>query len=307
MDESDVEAGSHSEFAFLFRLRAVSGPQGMSAMPSCLPDSLKPGLGTACLTSGVHHRFSSGVRVTKSRAPRLAMASVPKLQVVHYLHRTARMFRRFISLRNLAEWMYKRSYYDTESLRVLRKHATHSLEETRARVGMAAYDIGPWTYGNPTCRYQDYGRGTLTIGKFCSIGPDVRILLAGEHGTEAVSTYPFNYMFNAGRFLAREVGSKGDVNIGNDVWIGEGALVLSGVRIGDGAVVAARAVVTKNVPAYAVVGGVPARVIRMRFSPEIVAALLRISWWDWPVERIDAELKALSDTDVLGFVAAHDR
>lgn len=198
-------------------------------------------------------------------------------------------------------------YYDLQSLRELGAFSTSLLSETRADYSMAKFNIGKWTYGVPECRYQSYGDSEIRIGKFCSIAPNVRIFLAGEHKTASVATYPFNYMFLSGRKLPQNIGSKGSIVIGNDVWIGDGVLILSGVNIGDGAVVAARAVVSKDVPPYSIVGGIPAKLIRMRFTADMVEALLRIAWWNWPVEKIDREVQSLSSDDIDAFVKTHDR
>ncbi|MEL7466314.1 MAG: CatB-related O-acetyltransferase [Pseudomonadota bacterium] len=173
--------------------------------------------------------------------------------------------------------------------------------------GRPPYDrhrIGAWTYGNPEVLAWA-NSGALTIGRYCSIAADVSILLGGEHDPAAISTFPF------GEFLDPSLGSahefaKGDVVIGSDVWIGRGATILSGANIGDGAIVAAGAVVTGAVAPYEIVGGVPARTIRSRFSEAEVAALLRIRWWDWPDEKVRAEAPALMARDIGAFIARHD-
>jgi acetyltransferase-like isoleucine patch superfamily enzyme len=150
------------------------------------------------------------------------------------------------------------------------------------------HDIGDHTYGEPAVLW--WGEpARLTIGKFCSIADDVTILLGGEHPADWTSTYPFYGLagrWTAGRDMPRPSTTKGDVSIGNDVWIGLGATILSGVSIGDGAIVGARAVVTRNVPPYAIVGGNPARLLRMRFAKTVRERLLEIRWWDWPDEVI---------------------
>jgi acetyltransferase-like isoleucine patch superfamily enzyme len=124
-----------------------------------------------------------------------------------------------------------------------------------------------------------------TIGSFVSIGPEVRIGL-GSHPVHMVSTYPSFYASHASAVVplinSVRVQEYARVTIGNDVWIGSRAMVMDGVEIGHGAVVAAGAVVTKTVPPYAIVGGVPARVIRYRFTPEVISDLLKIAWWNWP-------------------------
>ena len=139
-------------------------------------------------------------------------------------------------------------------------------------------------------------RDSLRIGKFCSIACGAKFLFASANHTQAsVSTYPFPIFFEEWDLDIGDVTSawdhKGDIIIGNDVWIGYEAVVMAGVTIGDGAIIGARAVVTKDVPSYTIVGGVPAREIRRRFSDDVIARLLELKWWDWPAERIQRNIK----------------
>ncbi len=141
-------------------------------------------------------------------------------------------------------------------------------------------------------------RDRLVIGKFCSIASGVRFLFtAAHHALGSLSTYPFPIFFEEWGLRGEDVTAawdrRGDLVIGNDVWIGYEAVLFSGVTVGDGAIIGARAVVTKDVPPYAVVGGVPARILRYRFPDDVIAALLRLRWWDWPEARIRAHLADL--------------
>lgn len=143
---------------------------------------------------------------------------------------------------------------------------------------------------------------STTVGRFCSIGPNF-VCGKGSHPTDKLSTAPMFYSLGCqnGMTLARErkLDEMRPVEIGNDVFIGANVVVFNGVKIGDGAIVAAGAVVNKDVPPYAIVGGVPAKVIRMRFSDDCVAALRRIQWWNFPEERL-SEVEQYFD-DVEGF------
>lgn len=137
---------------------------------------------------------------------------------------------------------------------------------------------------------------SLRIGKFCSIACGAKFLFASANHTQtSVSTYPFPIFFEEWDLDIGDVMSawdhKGDIVIGNDVWIGYEAVVMAGVTIGNGAIIGARAVVTKDVPPYTIVGGVPAREIRRRFSDDVIARLLELKWWDWPAERIQRNIK----------------
>lgn len=159
------------------------------------------------------------------------------------------------------------------------------------------YPIGEWTYGNPiVLTWGDDAE--LRIGNFCSIADDVKILLGGEHRSDWITTYPFNRIFPEGVGISGHPTSKGQVNIGSDVWIGQGATILSGVTIGDGAVVGAESLVAKAVEPYEVVAGNPARHIRYRFSEPVRQTLLRIAWWNWPLDKIREAMPVLLSNDV---------
>lgn len=138
----------------------------------------------------------------------------------------------------------------------------------------------------------------LVIGKFCSIACGAKFLFnSANHTLRSLSTYPFPLFFEEWGLDIKNVtaswDNKGDIIIGNDVWIGYEAVILAGVTIGDGAIIGARAVVTNNVPPYTIVGGIPAKPIRKRFSEKTVSELLRLKWWDWPKERIAQNIAAI--------------
>ena len=143
----------------------------------------------------------------------------------------------------------------------------------------------------------------LIIGKFCSIACGAKFLFnSANHTLKSLSNYTFPLFFEEWELDKKNVASawdnKGDIIIGNDVWIGYEAVIMAGVHIGDGAVIAARAVVTKDVPPYTIVGGTPARKIRMRFEEETIAKLQQIQWWNWPVEKIRRSLPYIMEGTV---------
>ncbi|PIE54538.1 MAG: chloramphenicol acetyltransferase [Dethiosulfovibrio peptidovorans] len=139
----------------------------------------------------------------------------------------------------------------------------------------------------------------LVIGKFCSIGAEtVFIMSGGNHRLDNVSTYPFGLMGSGWEIVSYEPELRGDIVVGNDVWIGFRATILGGVTVGDGAVIGAGAVVTADVPPYAVVVGNPARVVRRRFDDETVDMLIRIKWWDWSPEKITQNVGILASPSV---------
>jgi len=155
--------------------------------------------------------------------------------------------------------------------------------------------IGVHTYGKPTVYAWD-DKTKLTIGKYCSIAENVTFLLGGNHRVDWISTFPFSEFPNEWPDTAGVVGhpaTRGDINVGNDVWIGHGALILSGVRIGDGAVIGAASVVSKDVAPYSIVAGNPAKEVRLRFSREEIEKLLIIKWWDWPDEIVKKKVLSL--------------
>lgn len=138
----------------------------------------------------------------------------------------------------------------------------------------------------------------LVIGKFCSIACGAKFLFnSANHTMQSLSTYPFPLFFEEWGLDIQNVSdswdNKGDIVIGNDVWVGYEAVILAGVTIGDGAIIGARAVVTKDVPPYTIVGGIPAKPIRKRFSEETISELLKLGWWDWPRERIVENIAAI--------------
>ncbi|MGL4243377.1 MAG: CatB-related O-acetyltransferase, partial [Beijerinckiaceae bacterium] len=161
------------------------------------------------------------------------------------------------------------------------------------------FEIGDWSYGRPKVRFPESG-AKLSIGRFCSIADGVEILLGGNHRLDFATTYPFGAMTGVWPEAAGRTdfhASKGDVTIGHDVWLGSQCMIMSGVTVGHGAVVAARAVVTRDVPPYAIVGGNPAKIIRRRFEPAVVERLLAARWWDLPRDRIAGLIPLLQSGD----------
>jgi virginiamycin A acetyltransferase len=142
----------------------------------------------------------------------------------------------------------------------------------------------------------------LVIGKFCAIARGAKFIMNGaNHKLDGFSTYPFQIFGNGWERVMpqmHELPFKGDTVIGNDVWIGYDALVMPGVRIGDGAIIASRSVVVADVAPYTIAGGNPARPIRRRFPDEVIAGLLEIAWWDWEIEKITRNLEAIVGSDL---------
>lgn len=143
----------------------------------------------------------------------------------------------------------------------------------------------------------------LIIGKFCSIACNAKFLMtSGNHTMKSLSTYTFPIFYEEWGLDTRHItdawDNRGDIVIGNDVWIGYDAVIMSGVEIGDGAIIGTRAVVTRDVPPYTIVGGVPSRAIKKRFSDDMISELLSIKWWDWPYEKIQANIQCIQSGDI---------
>lgn len=163
-------------------------------------------------------------------------------------------------------------------LRRLKRLVLGATLDPRVSVGHGTYGVGERT----VLLFRDDDR--VQIGKYCSVAYGVTIVASGEHNYSGVANFPFAAVLN--QDIDRDTFSKGPVRIGNDVWLGANATILSGVTIGDGAVVAAGAVVTESVPPYAIVGGVPAGVIKYRFEARAIESLLHVAWWNWSPDRI---------------------
>ncbi|MTJ80603.1 MAG: Vat family streptogramin A O-acetyltransferase [Telmatospirillum sp.] len=172
--------------------------------------------------------------------------------------------------------------------------------------------VGDYTYYDDPDNSEDFERNVLyhfpfigdrlIIGKFCALARGVRFIMNGaNHRMSGISTYPFQ-IFGRGwddvTPTPADLPFKGDTRVGNDVWIGYDSLIMPGVTVGNGAIIAARSVVVSDVPAYAIVGGNPATVIRFRFPDSVIAELEGIAWWDWPAERITRHLKAIAEGDI---------
>lgn len=182
------------------------------------------------------------------------------------------------------------------------------------RQGNSQIEVGRFTYGDNQLRVREWGEGaSLKIGRFCSLADDITIFLGGGHRTDWITTFPFGHIFTdelGGKGIVGHPVSKGDVRIGNDVWIASGATILAGVTIGDGAVIAARSVVVRDVAAYSIVGGNPAKPIAARFAPPIPALLAELRWWDFDaatVRGLTRELSAAPDEATLRALIARLR
>jgi virginiamycin A acetyltransferase len=146
----------------------------------------------------------------------------------------------------------------------------------------------------------DFVGDKLIVGKFCMIASDVKFIMNGaNHLTNSLTTYPFAIFGNGweNTMEGKSYPQKGDIHIGNDVWIGYNATIMAGVTIGDGAIIATNATVIKDVEAYSIVGGNPAKEIKKRFSQDIISKLLELKWWNWDIEKITKNVQSLTDNN----------
>ena len=167
--------------------------------------------------------------------------------------------------------------------------------------------VGANTYGlfRVSVQRGDPAHAKVNIGAFCSIGEHVIFMPGGNHRYDWVSTYPFRARYRLpDAYADGHPASKGPIVVGNDVWIGRGATILSGVNIGNGAIVGAEAVIATSVRPYAIVAGNPARELRRRFDDETVARLEEVAWWDWPLDRILDSVPLLNEASVHVFLEA---
>ncbi|RYX82917.1 Vat family streptogramin A O-acetyltransferase [bacterium] len=180
--------------------------------------------------------------------------------------------------------------------------------------------VGDYTYYDDPDDSENFERNVLyhfpfigdklIIGKFCALARGVKFIMNGaNHKLSGISTYPFQIFGNGWEKVMPDLSDlpyKGDTVIGNDVWIGFDALIMPGVKIGDGAIVSSRSVVVSDVPAYTIVGGNPAKPIRQRFEPGVIETLQSIAWWDWRIEKITRHLPIIVSGDIEALRACGD-
>ena len=206
--------------------------------------------------------------------------------------------------------MYVISQFKRILKEIIIKHPTSKLSPSLHFLSMesqySTYSMGKFSYCvNWLNVLGEENQVPLKIGRFCSIAQGVTILLGGGHRPDWVTTYPFSYIFSEFKNTPGLPATKGGVVIGNDVWIGMNSLILSGVHIGDGAIIGAYSVVTKDVEPYTIVAGNPAKVVRKRFDQETIDELLRIKWWNWDIQKIKDNMPLLLSNRIKEFIEAN--
>lgn len=169
---------------------------------------------------------------------------------------------------------------------------------------------GPEHFENNVLYHFPFIGDKLIIGKFCAIAKGAKFIMNGaNHKMSGFSTYPFQIFANGWEKVTPafdQLPFKGDTIIGHDVWIGYDATIMPGVKIGNGAIIASKSVVTQDIPAYAIFGGNPAKQIKLRFEPQIIAELQTIAWWDWPIQYLTEHLTAITQSDIEALKTAHE-
>jgi acetyltransferase-like isoleucine patch superfamily enzyme len=191
-------------------------------------------------------------------------------------------------------WSYGRRFDRRHQLR--RSLGYHVVEH--------GFEIGDYSYGAPVIRL--WGEGSkLKVGKYCSIGPKVEFILGGNHHLDRITTFPLSRLEEPA--VHEAPASRGDITVGSDVWIGTKAVILSGVTVGDGAVIGAHTVVARDVAPYAVVVGNPAREVRKRFADNEIETLLALRWWDLPDDEVRGLRPMLQSNNVAALLAQAKR
>ena len=239
--------------------------QGCKIRPTSLPTSITTDLNNA--------KRILPLQVEVAAVELLAIAAIPVSARTNVWKKGARLLRYF----------YLRFIWHTYMRLFL-----HTSSSTLPNFGKGSYSR-PKIVGG--------GLAVLKVGKYCSISNTATFVLGLEHKPGWMTTYPFSVIESNYRRCPYPIKTKGDIIVGNDVWIGYEALVLSGVKIGDGAVIGARTVVAKDVPPYSIVVGNPAKIIKYRFSPDVIEQLLRLKWWDKPEEWITKNIRNLLSID----------
>lgn len=184
-----------------------------------------------------------------------------------------------------------------------RLYAAHLTWRWRRLIDSGIVTVGRHTYGVPVVFTFKGNESNLEVGAFTSITTGTKILLGGNHPTKWVSTFPFRSKWNMpGAYEDGMPYSKGDVRIGSDVWIAVDCVILSGVNIGDGAIVMSGSHVTADIEPYSIAGGIPAKVVAKRFPEDIIEKMLKIRWWNWDDDTIRKAVPFLSSGNMAGFL-----